>query len=241
MKIKPLASATLFLFALAAPGLCQAGEKEKMNEGETVADAAVAQNPAMAEIKDDPGLPRVLLIGDSISIGYTLPVRDALKGRANVHRIPTNGSSTAAGLQHLDRWLGEKKWDVIHFNFGLHDAKHLTDTETKVSRSDYEKNLREIVKRLQATGTKLIFATTTPVPAELNPPGRRFDSIPERNEIAVKVMKENGVAVDDLYAVILPRQAEVQRPKDVHFKTEGSALLGKAVAASIEAELPKQP
>jgi acyl-CoA thioesterase-1 len=238
MKLPTLSLLTAVLCSALIPAF---GEEkpEKMNEGETVADAAVKGNPAMKEIVDVPGLPRVLIIGDSISIGYTTPVREALKGKANVHRIPNNGQSTAIGLTKLDRWLGEGKWDVIHFNFGLHDAKYLTETETKVSRENYVKNLQEIIKRLKATGARLVFATTTPTPALLDPPTRRFDSIPERNEIAIKVMKENGVAVDDLYAVILPKQAEVQRPKDVHFNPDGSALLGAAVAASIAAELPK--
>lgn len=240
MKLKVLSVLMALVCAAFTSGHSQE-KSEKMNEGETVADAAVSGNPAMKEIEDVPGLPRVLLIGDSISIGYTMPVREALKGKANVHRIPNNGQSTAIGLLKMDRWLGDKKWDVIHFNFGVHDAKYLTETETKVNKAAYEKNLQEIVKRLKATGAKLIFATTTPVPEVLEPPTRRFESIPERNEIAVKVMKENGVAVDDLYAVMLPKQAELQRPKDVHFLPEGSALLGKAVAASIEAELPKSP
>lgn len=238
MKIKILSLCAVL--GCAALTQLRAEEKpEKMNEGETVADAAVAGNPAMKDIEDVPGLPRVLIIGDSISIGYTTPVREALKGKANVHRIPNNGQSTAIGLVKLDRWLGDGKWDVIHFNFGLHDAKYATETETKVSRENYVKNLQEIIKRLKATGAKLIFATSTPTPAVLEPPTRRFDSIPERNELAIKVMQENGVAVDDLYAVILPKQAELQRPKDVHFNPEGSALLGQAVAASIAAELPK--
>lgn len=57
---------------------------------------AATPNPAYREIKDAPGLPRVLLIGDSISIGYTEPVRMELAGKANVHRIPTNGSDRRA-------------------------------------------------------------------------------------------------------------------------------------------------
>src|SRR5215212_9456507 len=56
------------------------------------------QDPAYAKITDDPKLPRVLLIGDSISIGYTLPVRKQLKGTANVHRIPENGGPTTNGV-----------------------------------------------------------------------------------------------------------------------------------------------
>jgi hypothetical protein len=75
-----------------------------------------------------PGQPRVLLIGDSISIGYTLPVRELLKGKANVHRIPQNGGATDVGLEKMASWLGDGKWDVIHFNFGLHDAKYFSET-----------------------------------------------------------------------------------------------------------------
>jgi len=45
-------------------------------------------SPAFAKIEDEPGLPRVLIIGDSISIGYTLDVRALLKGKANVTASP---------------------------------------------------------------------------------------------------------------------------------------------------------
>src|SRR5207247_1734668 len=80
-------------------------------------------DPGLEPIKDDPKLPRVLLIGDSISMGYTQPVRELLKGKANVHRIGENGGPTTNGLKNLTQSLGEGKWDVIHFNWGLHDIK----------------------------------------------------------------------------------------------------------------------
>ena len=67
-------------------------------------------------ITDVPGLPRVLIIGDSVSCGYTLPLRAALTGVANVHRPPQNCGSSAVGLQNLDRWLGDQPWDVIHWH-----------------------------------------------------------------------------------------------------------------------------
>ena len=86
----------------------------------SVSDYSTAPaNPAMRPIQDVPGLPRMLLIGDSISIGYTLPVRERLAGKANVHRIPENGGPTTNGLARLDAWLGTQRWDVIHFNWGL--------------------------------------------------------------------------------------------------------------------------
>src|SRR5205823_12346537 len=80
-------------------------------------------NPAFREVQDVAGLPCVLLIGDSISIGYTEPVRVELTKKANLHRIPENGAATTVGVKNLDNWLGSSKWDVIHFNFGLHDLR----------------------------------------------------------------------------------------------------------------------
>ncbi|MCA9070886.1 MAG: hypothetical protein KDA84_18280, partial [Planctomycetaceae bacterium] len=65
-------------------------------------------------------LPRVLLIGDSISIGYTKPVIELLKGKAEVQRVKGNAGHTGMGLEKLPKWLDEKhgQWDVIHFNWG---------------------------------------------------------------------------------------------------------------------------
>lgn len=214
--------------------------KTKKNEGEDNTDSDSGNKAAVAPIDDVPGLPRVLLIGDSISIGYTLPVRELLSGKANVHRIPINGGATEVGLANMKEWLGDGKWDVIHFNFGLHDAKYLSETTLRATPEQYLKNLQELVTEMKATGAKLVFATTTPTPAKLSRATRRFDSIPSRNEIAVKLMKDNGVAIDDLYAVVLPVQEQIQRTGDVHYKPEGYAILAKAVAASIDAELPKK-
>lgn len=213
----------------------------KANEGETVADSDSSRNDAMKPIKDEPGLPRVLLIGDSVSIGYTMGVRTALKGKANVHRIPQNGGATDIGLEKMAEWLGDGKWDVIHFNFGLHDAKYSSETTLRATREQYADNLRKLVAQMKATGAKLIFATTTPVPKDgVLSPTRKFDSIPERNKIAIQVMQENGGAVDDLYSVVLPVRDKVGRENDVHFGPEGYELLAKAVASSIETQLPKK-
>lgn len=199
--------------------------------------AKAAKAGPLAAVEDQAGLPRVLLIGDSISIGYTQPVRELLKGKANVHRIPTNGGPTKNGIANIEKWLGTGKWDVIHFNWGIHDLKFMPDGRRQVEAEDYEKNLRTLVARMKSTGAKLIWATTTPIPdGELNPP-RKFGKVPEYNAIAAKVMKEAGVAIDDLNGAITPRIAELQNAKDVHFKAEGSAFLAKQVAASIEAAL----
>ena len=191
-------------------------------------------DPSMLPVEDVPGLPRVLLIGDSISIGYTVPVRESLKGKANVHRPPTNCSSSGNGLTHLKTWLGEKKWDVIHFNFGLHDAKLPPEGIRHATPEKYEANLRQLVQQLRVTDAKLIFATTTPVPnGGIISPTRRFGSVEEYNAVALRVMKESGVLINDLNTLITPHLAKVQKPNDVHYTSEGSAILGKQVAEKI--------
>jgi acyl-CoA thioesterase-1 len=196
-----------------------------------------APHPAFSEIEDNPALPRVLLIGDSISIGYTLPTRALLQDIANVHRIPVNGGPTTYGLKNLDQWLGNGKWHVIHFNWGLHDLRLMDDGKHQVSIESYEKNLTDLVARLKRTGATLIWASTTPVPdAELTPPRKDSDVI-AYNLAARRTMEESGIKINDLYAVALPRLHEIQRPANVHYTDAGSEVLAERVAASIRAVL----
>jgi lysophospholipase L1-like esterase len=199
--------------------------------------AQTTPNPAFRDIQDVAGLPRVLLIGDSISIGYTEPVRAELSGKANVHRIPANGATTANGLKNLDAWLGTERWDVIHFNFGLHDLRFMENKEHQISLSDYQANLRAIVQRLEKTAARLIWATTTPVPdAEVNPPRRNADVV-EYNAVALKIMTDAGIAIDDLYALVSPRLQELQLPANVHYTLPGYNALGQQVSQSVRKAL----
>ena len=147
-------------------------------------------DPAFAPIQDDPKLPRVLLIGDSISIGYTVPVREALRGKANVHRIPADGGTTADGVKNLDTWLGTDKWDVIHFNWGTQDLKRVTGVQ-QVPIEQYEKNLRELVRRLKATNAKLIWFPSMPLSQSRRLKQYFPNDIRPYNDAADKIMKEN--------------------------------------------------
>ncbi|MFP4057105.1 MAG: SGNH/GDSL hydrolase family protein [Candidatus Brocadiia bacterium] len=205
-----------------------------------------ARRPAFQPIEDDPKLPRVLLLGDSISIGYTVPVRELLEGKANVHRPAANCGPTSRGLEHLDEWLGEGKWDVIHFNWGLHDLKHVDENRRlvpvgqgtrQVPIDQYEKNLEELVRRLKKTGARLVWASTTPVPEGAR--GRVKGDAAKYNAVAAKIMEKHGVAVDDLYGFALPRLDDIQRPRNVHFTPQGSRALAGRVAASILAALER--
>jgi acyl-CoA thioesterase-1 len=203
-------------------------------------------NPVFAKIKDDPALPRVLLIGDSISIGYTLGVRKRLEGKANVHRPPTNCGPTLRGLEQIDAWLGDGKWDVIHFNWGLHDLKYmgpnsqnLADPKVghqQVPPKAYEANLDLLVQRMKKTGAALIWRNTTPVPPGAR--GRVVGHAKQYNEIAARVMKKHGVRTHDLYAFVIPRMDTIMLKANVHFSKEGSQALAETVVKEIEAVLP---
>lgn len=186
------------------------------------------QSSAWDFVTDDPKLPRVLLIGDSVSRGYTQATRKGLAGKANVHRAPANCGPTASGLKNLDAWLGEGKWDVIHFNFGIHDRA--------TPAADYVKRLEEIVVRLEKTGAKLIWTSTTPIPD--NPAQKQTAaSIVEKNALAAEVMKKHGIPIDDLFAAMTPRLAEFQPPLDVHFTGAGYDFLGATVGEAILSRL----
>ena len=222
------------------------------SQGASAADPPRAKktrrvNPAMQRIADDPDLPRLLLIGDSISIGYTLPVRQLLQGTANVHRPSANCGPTTRGLEAIDSWLGDKPWDVIHFNWGLHDLKYMgpngknlaepdaTGAHQQVPADEYEANLRKLVKRLKRTGATLIWCTTTPVPE--GAAGRVVGDSARYNKIAAEIMEEEGVAIDDLYAFAKPRLKEIQKPANVHFTPEGSQALAEQVVQTIKTAL----
>jgi len=225
----------LTVILLSVAPLVVSGQDDKAK-----AKKAKVENPAYATVTDVAGLPRVLLIGDSISIGYTVPVREALRGKANVHRPATNCGPTTRGVQSIDQWLADGKWDVIHFNFGLHDLKYVDDAgknappdkgHPQVSEGDYEKNLETIVVRMKKTGAKLIFASTTPVPAGSD--ARVKGDEQKYNAIARRVVQRHGVLIDDLYDFAQPRLTEIQLPANVHFKPEGYKQLADQVAASV--------
>lgn len=231
--------------ALVVLGAGSAVFAEEGKKGDAPAKAKKERkvNPAMAPVEDVEGLPRVLLIGDSISIGYTIPVREKLAGKANVHRPPTNCGPTTKGVESIDEWIGDGEWDVIHFNWGLHDLKYMgpngenlaepgsEGSHQQVPPAEYEANLRKLVERLKKTGAVLIWRNTTPVPE--GAAGRVAGDSAKYNEIAAGIMEENGVVTNDLFTVSEGLEEGMQLPANVHYSKEGSDALADSVVVSI--------
>lgn len=210
---------------------------------------AADAGPAKAKV------PRVLIIGDSISLGYTPIVKELLKGQAEVIHTPGNSAATVTGLKRLDQWLGKEPWDVIHFNWGLHDMKYIdpATAETDMAKlipvstgkqwvpvEQYEANLKMLVARLKKTGAKLIFATTTPVPDGAS--GRIPGEEAKYNAAALRVMHAEQITVDDLCTRVGTPENRAKmggRPKDVHYTVDGYRVLAEQVTTCIQHALAK--
>lgn len=184
----------------------------------------------------------VLIIGDSISIGYTPVIQKALAPGINVEHSPGNGGSTIRGVENIENWIGDRQWDVILFNFGLHDLVHKDslnkyDVNGKVSVTldDYRKNLNLIVARLRETTATLIFVNTTEVPE--NSAGRKVEDPAKYNAVASEVMKANGIEVVDLYTASLLIHPQNSKPGNVHYTEKGYELLAEPLIEKIKSIL----
>jgi len=196
---------------------------------------------------DEP-LPRVLLLGDASHAAAAGQVRQHFSGRATVvHAHPGDSTTALAGLDDL---LGGEPWQVIHFNFGLADLHAHDPASREVRAMDraaggvpvttpdrYRANLEAIVKRLKQTRSRLIWASTVPIPTGY-PTSRLYEAGSELpfNAMASDVMQRHGIPVNDLHAFVLanvPQDRLAGAFKDRYKKTP----LHEPIIAAIEREL----
>ncbi len=197
--------------------------------GMMVASAAAQEKP----------LPRVVLVGDSIRMGYAPIVAKLLDGKAIVVSAKPNGEDSGNVLRNLDEWVIKEKPAVVHLNAGLHDLK-LTDKGYQVPLADYEKNLKAILDRIRKeTKAIVVFGTTTPIIDKLHAQRKagfdRFEAdVQKYNVAAVSVMKQARVPIDDLHTLVETRGREkVMAPDGTHYTQEGYEILAAAVTDSI--------
>lgn len=193
-------------------------------------------------------LPKVVLLGDSIRMGYAPFVDKQLVGKAEVWAPKENCRTTDNIIYNLNSWIKMQAPDLVHINAGLHDIRTLNRNsgsgETIVKPAHYKDNLHTIFGWIQENvGCKIIWATTTPVVDERLKTRKgsftRYDSdVQKINKIALKVAKKYGVEVNDLYNYVKNEIGEEGMKKDgVHFLPGANEKLGAQVAKNILASI----
>jgi hypothetical protein len=189
---------------------------------------------------------KVLIIGDSISIGYFSEVKESLSDRANVEHNEGNARHTGYALEKIQEWISKDDYDIILFNWGLHDLcyRH-PDSKVYGNRDkvrgqlthtleEYRLNLDSLVRIMKAsTNAELYFISTSYVPED---EACRFTEDPARyNEVAMGVMQKYTIPVIDIYdrSVAIHEKFGIGSD-DVHYTAEGSRELGKLVVKHLE-------
>ncbi len=180
-------------------------------------------------------LPRVLLIGDSITRGYYKTVEDQLKGKAIVARLTTSKSlGDPAYLDEVRLIAGQVPFDVIHFNNGMHGWGY--------TEPEYAAALPELVAvlRKQAPKAKLICGNTTPVrtSGKLAQLDAKTERVKVRNSDVSKLMATEKIAVNDLFGLVIDKP-EWFSNDGVHLNAKGTAALGEQVANHVQKALKK--
>ena len=178
---------------------------------------------------NSPDLPRVLLIGDSITRGYGPQVEADLKGKAYVGRMATSKSlGDPALLEEVALVLQEQAFDAIHFNNGMHGEGY--------SEEEYAAALPALLATLRryAPNAKLIWASTTDVRQRnhLEAADQKTDRIVQRNRAAAAIVQKENIPIDDLFSLVRGHP-DYHAQDGVHFSGKGSEILAAQVSDSI--------
>ena len=172
------------------------------------------------------GLPRVLLVGDSICNGYQRGVAQILEGKMNVSYWVSSYCVTSPGyLKRLALCLDEAKYDVVHFNNGLHSLGTPTD--------DWAKGLEAALRliREKHPSARIVWATSTP----LKDPGRTAKARALNAAAADVVKRLGGIETNDLFALLDPLDREQNWSDTYHHKAPVRKKEAEQVAASVMA------
>jgi len=187
---------------------------------------------------------QVILIGDSIRMGYEPLVRQRLTGVAQVWSPAENGGPSTRVLENLQAWALSRPADVIHINCGLHDLKtEFGATSQAVPLDQYRANVEAILRTLQRrSGATLIWATITPVNEDWHHRNKEFDrferDVATYNDVASAIARRLSVSINDLHGLVVRSGRDrLLRPDGVHFTPEGYEALAGQVAGKILAAL----
>ena len=184
---------------------------------------------------------KIVLLGDSIRMGYDKYVKEALSDVAEVYYPDENCRFAANLLRFVHDWKRKGSWpddvDLVHWNAGAWDVLKMFGEDTLSTPEYYKLCIERIDRRLRLLfpKAKMVFATTANGVDEgygsrifrTNADIRRF------NDIALGVLKPLGVEINDIYA-LTDGCKESCRSDMTHFNTDdGRALLGGRVVSVI--------
>lgn len=173
-------------------------------------------------------LPRVLLVGDSITQGYQSEVRKLLDGVAYVDHIATSYAVDSKIYNTLIKnFAADSEYTLIHFNHGLHGIH--------MSKRTYKSRLKKLLATL-GKNSKIMLATSTVVYQSGNKRlhAQWMKRVKERNVAMSELCTEYGYSKDDLYAVSLSIAKDCREEDGTHYVAEGYKTLAAAVAESIK-------
>ena len=221
------------------------------------------------------GKRNVLLVGDSISMampytpgGYGTALRELLEseGVAVQHAggFYAGGqcSNTIKGLlctnaSTPDSYVvipGGGQFDLIHFNYGLHDLVAACvppatgECEEHVDiGGPYGRNIIELYRRFHTISKLVMWVSTTPVPNVTTSMGRTYELAVAYNEEArnslAGYLAPAPLLINDLWTAFIGvcgagyKNCTLQLPKNVHLSAAGIQFAAKTSAAAIMAAL----
>lgn len=167
--------------------------------------------------KDGANMKNILLIGDSIRMGYDKAVKKSLNGIANVYFPDENCRFAAYVLRNLIDYRELTKGidiDVVHWNAGLWDCLRILEEDPHTPIDVYAYYIDRCCQRIRKLfpGAKVIFATSTSVLSEkMSKDFKRYnEEIEAYNRAAVEVVEKYGFVVNDLYTL------STTLPEDAH-------------------------
>ena len=190
-------------------------------------------------------VPRVLLLGDSIRMGYQPQVTVTLQdgGEAVVTGPQENCQYSAYTRERLPVWIDELGVpDVVHWNNGLHDVGHNPARDpVQFPVEAYVGNLAAILDALQEAGARIIWATSTPVhpdrPFRNDGWSWRNEEIDRYNAAALELIRGEGLPVNDLHALVSSDVDRYLAEDLLHLSADGIRTCAAAVADAIRAAL----
>lgn len=206
----------------------------------------------------------VLLVGDSIRLGYQQQVAELLEDDIHIYAPEENCRFTKYALWGMHAWMetwGNPHIDLVHWNTGIWDLHHATaDGELFTSLDEYVRENERMYYQMRSYASKLVWATiipagkvldekvkvnalinseeSGPAPIYLGAPQKEWnENVRRYNEAARRMYESHGVIINDLYAVLMPKLEENLSEDGCHPNERGYNLLAQQVAQTIRTQL----